>query len=660
VVLAAMVFGGLAAADGALEEPPEEPPFVFAEPSIGEVMEYMQISLSASSDGDRLELGDRHPRVYTWAQPMDAADAFGRIVQARPLDATSGVRLLFLPDGALFAKEYKDRWDTYRRWYAPGEPMEAADCLLHAPAIGEYQGGRIDVACHAGGQQEGLTLAPVGPAGPREGRTYTFDVLGLPGRAQVTFKEGLSTPVQYVWLAEEVIDGRRHGMARILSRHAPGEEAYPATAGPPPQPEIRLAERTPWTVDDSASTHGFPLSAAYAAAEDEMGDYLSAHPRAVLMHADPAYGTEVDWSFSLSDGQAALHVRVKKQPSPLPPIEDTGLIVTDATVRSNPAVAEGPFALDPADVPATLPPLGILEERLRRLGLDVPPDLPARMWIRNDCEHPCDQARIRLYVAFGSEAENHAPRMTGDDAPTGFWSAAFLPDGRMAAWVVEAPVLEPEPAGPMADPGAPAAAFRTHEATHAALWHAPAAGEVARMGVLAVLFGAVVLLWPLLRSGLAVPLFSRIEGPDVARHPVRKRILEAVETSPGLHFQALRRTVGVPNGSAVHHVGKLTEAGLLIARSEGGYTCYFLPGRPDPVLAAAPLLASPGARAVWAALQSGPSGQAALADATGLGRTAVSHHVRRLREAGLVMGERDGRRRVLRLTDAGRCAAASL
>jgi len=41
----------------------------------------------------------------------------------------------------------------------------------------------------------------------------------------------------------------------------------------------------------------------------------------------------------------------------------------------------------------------------------------------------------------------------------------------------------------------------------------------------------------------------------------------------------VRRT-GLRNGTAVHHVRKLEQAGLVAARPLGRYTCYF-PGTPD-------------------------------------------------------------------------------
>src|SRR3954465_2912604 len=62
-------------------------------------------------------------------------------------------------------------------------------------------------------------------------------------------------------------------------------------------------------------------------------------------------------------------------------------------------------------------------------------------------------------------------------------------------------------------------------------------------------------------------------------------------------------------------------------------------------------LATPSRLRILARLHAGPASVGELAEAVGLGASAVSHQLRLLRHLGLVVGERDGRRVVYELHD---------
>lgn len=68
-------------------------------------------------------------------------------------------------------------------------------------------------------------------------------------------------------------------------------------------------------------------------------------------------------------------------------------------------------------------------------------------------------------------------------------------------------------------------------------------------------------------------------------------------------------------------------------------------GHPDPDLdAALKALADPNRRAILAVLRGGPDAVGSVAEDVGLSQQTASHHLRVLREAGLVTGTREGTR----------------
>jgi predicted transcriptional regulator len=129
--------------------------------------------------------------------------------------------------------------------------------------------------------------------------------------------------------------------------------------------------------------------------------------------------------------------------------------------------------------------------------------------------------------------------------------------------------------------------------------------------------------------------------------------MEVIQSEPGIHFQDLVRRSGLPNGTAVHHVRKLEQAGLVAARPLGRYTCYF-PGTPErAALAAAPVTRSNGARRILAEVAASPGlSGSELATRLGLQPSTVAYHVKRLEQVGLLSAVRDGRTVRLRMAAA--------
>ncbi|HET6398686.1 MAG TPA: winged helix-turn-helix transcriptional regulator [Candidatus Thermoplasmatota archaeon] len=173
----------------------------------------------------------------------------------------------------------------------------------------------------------------------------------------------------------------------------------------------------------------------------------------------------------------------------------------------------------------------------------------------------------------------------------------------------------------------------------------PDADSPVGRGITAVsLAGSLLYLaWPTVKSG-ALGLFSRVSGPRLLQHPTRRLVADCIEANPGIHYKELSRRLGLANGTLEHHLRKLVADGIVLRHAGDGYTCYFPKGVSRHDLRAAGPLKAAGARRVLQAVQASPGASSSdVATAAGLDASTVSHHVRRLQDAGLVEARRVGR-----------------
>lgn len=133
---------------------------------------------------------------------------------------------------------------------------------------------------------------------------------------------------------------------------------------------------------------------------------------------------------------------------------------------------------------------------------------------------------------------------------------------------------------------------------------------------------------------------------------VRRRIADCVEANPGVHFNALVRTLDLAPGQVQYHVRDLEAVDAVVADEFYGRTHYFPPEFDDWERGALALAHRETARDLLVVLlESGRSRPAAAAEAVGVARSTLEHHLDHLVECGLVEKERDQRNRVtLRLT----------
>jgi len=438
-------------------------------------------------------------------------------------------------------------------------------------------------------------------------------------------------------------------------------------------PSLAVAPRTAWGPDDAAVAHPFKLSQAFQLAKTdskfrELRDYLGAHPKAYMAQAS-YFESQLDdrsvrtWSFAESDGTDDFYMEVNQTEQKVPILD----LRVPAQLRDAATSYEfwhydpGTYLQDLGLPPAHFPPLSALETSLptvaslqARWPTFAPGTTAANAWgFSSLCYDPCD-APATFLVVGNNAITLEVMRL---DPGTGHYPFTSLTlDLRIHELAMDAQgdaVLMLDigfhddyhtQVGPHSA-AAPSRAVVTSMAKAETLQHGwlPNAAQAAGISLLGLLAGAIYWAWPAAKAG-AIGLFSRVRTPQLLDNPQRARLMTMVEADPGVHFQELGRRSGLPNGTLVHHLRKLTHGGLVVARASGGYTCYFPHGAGRLQIAAAPAMKSDGARAILAAVVAQPgltSQEVALR--CNLQASTVTYHVKRLMDGGLVTASRDGR-----------------
>lgn len=514
-----------------------------------------------------------------------------------------------------------------------------------------------------------------GVAAVRFERTYVED--GADVRFTVDYAEGIPEPLREQWTY--TIDGALdYDYVATLTGFEVGTGAWDTGLALPAAidlPDVTLAPRDQWGPSEEGVAHPFPASEAWAAARDdptytEFRDYLAAHPDAAAATGEyfeeyEGNQTHRTWMFLV-------------KPDPSGP--EGGYFVS-VTQTTGPAGAGAADLLGlPAQAPAPMTTYDVvgIESDFSPLSDPLPDALPTVASV---------MARWQAHLGTGELANGWSfwedevsagqvgvelPTPRAQDLPTGsqrdgvatFVHLSVGADGVPVALVEEthsarrahetldtvAPNGVPPAKGD--EPGS-ALAF-------AGVGWAPPSGPVATgAAAISLLAGLVYWLWPAIKGG-ATGLFSRIETPRLLQHPLRRAITDAVDAQPGIHYQAILRTVGGGNGAVDHHLRKLVAAGLLVRHQGPGFTCYFPPSVDRRLTAAAGILKSDGARRVLAAVQARPGlSSVDLAALTELDPSTVSHHVHRLVSAGVLQTTKVGRTLAIQPTAIAQQVAAA-
>jgi len=148
------------------------------------------------------------------------------------------------------------------------------------------------------------------------------------------------------------------------------------------------------------------------------------------------------------------------------------------------------------------------------------------------------------------------------------------------------------------------------------------------------------------------------EAETVLDLEARRRIVDAVRASPGLHLRALAEQLGMPVSTLEYHCYHLQKHGHLDSRVQGGFKAFF-PGqgmdRRDKDLLG--LLRHEGPRRIATHLVLHPGATPGdLKDVTKLSAPTLSFHLKRMRQGGMLREEPEGRTKRLFVVEPERVA----
>ncbi|MCA1812379.1 MAG: helix-turn-helix domain-containing protein [Halobacteriales archaeon] len=117
---------------------------------------------------------------------------------------------------------------------------------------------------------------------------------------------------------------------------------------------------------------------------------------------------------------------------------------------------------------------------------------------------------------------------------------------------------------------------------------------------------------------------------------VRAAICRYLRESPGAHFRDLQRRLDLSPGQTTHHLRVLERDGLVVERRQGRYTHFFPAGTPIETRGTLGALRHPARKTLVDVLAAGPCTLKDLGARAGLAPSTLHHHVRVLREAGVI------------------------
>lgn len=202
----------------------------------------------------------------------------------------------------------------------------------------------------------------------------------------------------------------------------------------------------------------------------------------------------------------------------------------------------------------------------------------------------------------------------------------------------EAPGGEPAPAGPSFAQGAEVVPAVPNAVVAALAVTAAFGAASATAGFLFIPGWRAALMRALRASPLAF-LFSRITKDEVLDHPKRADIFEFVKQNPGERVEAVRKALGLANGTMRHHLQVLRDKELVRKIKQGGITRLFPAG---PKVEPLPYLIPPRRAILETVAQTPGLVQRQVGARLEMSERMVSYHVKQLADDGLVEVRRDG------------------
>jgi len=138
-----------------------------------------------------------------------------------------------------------------------------------------------------------------------------------------------------------------------------------------------------------------------------------------------------------------------------------------------------------------------------------------------------------------------------------------------------------------------------------------------------------------------LPLYTRLKRKDVLEDFSRGRILGWIEENPGITFTEIVEKLGAGNGSAAYHINVLLRERFIKSEKDGLYRRFYPGGARVPEGSFYPsalqkqIIETIGRRLLVS--------QKELAAELGLKKGTLHYHIRKLKEANIVLVEKKGR-----------------
>lgn len=170
---------------------------------------------------------------------------------------------------------------------------------------------------------------------------------------------------------------------------------------------------------------------------------------------------------------------------------------------------------------------------------------------------------------------------------------------------------------------------------------------VEQAGFAALVAGVVALVaygWQHLAFAAAA-LYTRLNKPDILENDVRSNIFDIIRLNPGISAREVHRRSSQSWGTVVYHLRQLERHHLVVSRTLGRTRNYYENhGKYRGMEVQLACLQSDRARTLARAIALQPGiTQEALATASGFPQPTTSYYVRKLKQAGLVEEQRNGR-----------------
>ncbi|MEE9150730.1 MAG: winged helix-turn-helix transcriptional regulator, partial [Thermoplasmata archaeon] len=164
-------------------------------------------------------------------------------------------------------------------------------------------------------------------------------------------------------------------------------------------------------------------------------------------------------------------------------------------------------------------------------------------------------------------------------------------------------------------------------------------GAATGAGTVAFLGGTEVGKYALFAAGMS--LYTRLKREDILDQETRGMIRGYIMANPGEHYNAIKRALGLTNGTLAYHLKTLEKEDLIASARDGRYKRFYPPGMkvPDGVV-----ILNKGQELIMGQIIDNPGiSQKELSDIVGLSTSTINYHISVMANAGFIRVERKGK-----------------